>query len=289
MPIRSFCVFVSLFLYLTTYSSDSIPSGRKWITAGTVSALGVGSILVLSNTWYSGYEQTSFHVFNDNPEWLQMDKVGHLLTSYHIGQFGHHTFRWSGMKEKSSLWVGGMLGSAYLSMVEVLDGYSSAWGFSWGDFGSNLGGSMLYIGQEWGWKEQRITPKFSAHLTNYASYRPEVLGREPAERILKDYNGQTYWLSVNLRSFAKQCKIPNWLSFSVGYSAKGMVSGRPEHFQPFEREREFILSFDADLWRIKQIKSKFLRRCLQSFGFIKIPFPALILTKKGASFNPLYF
>jgi hypothetical protein len=45
---------------------------------------------------------------------------------------------------------------------------------------------------------KRITPKFSFHTTQYAQYRPNVLGSSLAEQILKDYNGQTYWLSVNL-------------------------------------------------------------------------------------------
>jgi hypothetical protein len=59
--------------------------------------------------------------------------------------------------------------------------------------------------------ERAITPKFSFHLTDYASKRPDVLGSNLPERIIKDYNGQTYWLSVNLHSFFKQSKIPNGL------------------------------------------------------------------------------
>jgi hypothetical protein len=50
----------------------------------------------------------------------------------------------------------------------------------------------------------------SLHLTDYASKRPDVLGSN-LERTIKDYNGQTYWLSVNLHSFFKQSKIPNGL------------------------------------------------------------------------------
>lgn len=34
-------------------------------------------------------------------------------------------------------------------------------------------------------------PKVSFHLTGYARQRPNVLGRTVAERLLKDYNGQT--------------------------------------------------------------------------------------------------
>jgi hypothetical protein len=72
-------------------------------------------------------------------------------------------------------------------------------------------GTALFVSQELLWKEQRITPKFSFHTTQYAQYRPNVLGSSLAEQMLKDYNGQTYWLSVNLHSFYKGSKSLNGL------------------------------------------------------------------------------
>jgi hypothetical protein len=75
-----------------------------------------------------------------------------------------------------------------------------------GDIIANASGTALFVSQELLWKEQRITPKF--HTTQYAQYRPNVLGSSLAEQMLKDYNGQTYWLSVNLHSFYKGSKIP---------------------------------------------------------------------------------
>jgi hypothetical protein len=59
----------------------------------------------------------------------------------------------------------------------------------------------LFVSQEITWWKERITPKFSFHTTQYAQYRPNVLGSSLAET--KDYNGQTYWLSVNLHSSIK--------------------------------------------------------------------------------------
>ena len=45
------------------------------------------------------------------------------------------------------------------------------------------------------------------------------------ERMLKDYNGQTYWLSANLKSFFQGSNIPAWLNVAVGYGADGMFGG----------------------------------------------------------------
>jgi hypothetical protein len=87
-------------------------------------------------------------------------------------------------------------------------------GASSGDIIANASGTALFVSQLL-WKEQRITPKFSFHTT-HAQYRPNVLGSSLAEQMLKDYNGQTYWLSVNLHSFYKGSKIPKWLNLAIG-------------------------------------------------------------------------
>ncbi|MEJ6491389.1 MAG: hypothetical protein QNL60_02870 [Flavobacteriales bacterium] len=58
--------------------------------------------------------------------------------------------------------------------------------------GANALGSGLFLGHHLLWKEQRIVLKFSSHPTEFAKYRPEVLGSSYPERLLKDYNGQTY-------------------------------------------------------------------------------------------------
>jgi hypothetical protein len=73
---------------------------------------------------------------------------------------------------------------------------------------------------------------------------------------LKDYNGQTYWLSANVNSFFKSSKVPKWINIAVGYGADGMITGRTENNPLFssletKRVRQFYLSFDADLTKIR--------------------------------------
>ena len=53
------------------------------------------------------------------------------------------------------------------SVIEILDGFSSQYGFSPGDFTANILGSGLFIGQEFAWDDQRIKLKFSFHKKNY--------------------------------------------------------------------------------------------------------------------------
>jgi len=262
-------------------------------TVGTL-----GSMYGLNKMWYSQYPRSSFHLFNDNAEWLQMDKAGHSITAYYIGYAGIQALKWTGVDRKKAIWFGGGLGFIYQSGFEMLDAFSVGWGFSIGDMIANGSGTALVISQELMWDEQRVKLKFSAHQTNFADFRPNVLGSSFSERLLKDYNGQTYWLSFNIKSFAfKETKFPSWLSVAVGYSASEMISGTPDSDLycngdswciGLDRYRQWYVSLDADLTKIKT-KSNLLKTIFGTFGFIKIPAPAIEFSRKGTKLKGFYF
>lgn len=275
----------------------SLNKKRLSFVLGTEALLYGGSIYGLNELWYKDYPRSSFHFFNDNNEWLQMDKIGHTTTSYYIGRVGIGLLNWSGVERKKAIWYGGMLGSVYQNTIEILDGFSSEWGFSVGDFAANTAGSLLVVAQQLAWDDQRIVLKFSFQQSMYSAYRTNMLGKNVQENILKDYNGQTYWLSVNPSAFMrKDSKFPKWLNVAVGYGAEGMTGAvfNPPYIDAngwqvnFERYRQFYLSFDVDLTRIKT-KSTFLKTVFYSIGFIKIPAPALEFNKYGIKGNLLGF
>ncbi|CAC9975736.1 DUF2279 domain-containing protein [Flavobacterium panici] len=274
--------------------SDTLNKKRQNTVIVTETALASATLLGLNQIWYADYPRSKFHFINDNNEWLQMDKVGHMYSAYHLGRFGAEMLNWSGADQKKQLIYGAGLGFAFLTAVEVLDGYSSEWGASPGDIIANATGTGLYVSQELLWKEQRIIPKFSFHTTQYASMRPNLLGKSLNEQILKDYNGQTYWLSVNVHSFAKESKIPKWLNVAFGYGAEGMISGNVHDDIPIsvenpERYRQFFLSFDVNLAKI-DTKSHFLKTIFSVFNTIKIPAPTLEYSaNKGFKAHALYF
>ena len=274
--------------------SDSLYIKRQNAVIISEAVLATGTLIGLNQVWYAEYPKSDFHFINDNSEWLQMDKAGHVFSSYHLGRFGAEMLQWSGANKKNQLLYGAGLGFAFLTAVEVLDGYSSEWGASLGDVVANASGTALYVSQELIWKEQRITPKFSFHTTKYASYRPEVLGSSFTEQILKDYNGQTYWLSVNLHSFAKGSKIPKWLNLALGYGADGMITGNKEDTLPIltsnpKRFRQFYLSLDVDLTKIKT-KSHFLKTVFSVFNTVKIPAPTIEFVRfNDIKYHLIYF
>lgn len=260
-------------------------------------SLGGGYVLSMSGlyfAWYRDYPQSSFHFHNDNSEWLQMDKVGHGVTAYQVGRYGYDAFRWAGMPEKKAVWIGGSIGFAFLFTVEIFDGFSAEWGASPGDLIANAAGTGLFIGQQLLWKEQRISLKFSYHATDYRQYNPGLLGNNNIESILKDYNGQTYWLTVNPKSFLPESsKFPTWLDLAFGYNAEGMVgSVNPADFNPvpqFNPRRVWLFSPDINLRKIPT-KSKGLRFVLTALSFIKIPLPTIAYDKQDhLQFHWIYY
>ncbi len=274
--------------------TDTLNTQRRNKVVISEVVISATALIGLNQLWYADYPKSSFHTINDNDEWLQMDKAGHVFSSYHLGCFGANALKWSGASKKEQLIYGATFGFVFLSSVEVLDGYSSQWGFSIGDIAANASGTLLFVSQELIWNEQRIVPKFSFHTTSYAAIRPEVLGSNFSEQLLKDYNGQTYWLSGNLHSFFKQSKIPKWLNIAVGYGADAMLSANNQVNNAFsiknqDRIRQFYLSFDADLTRIKT-KSHFLKTLFVLFNTIKIPAPSFeISSSQGIKFHYFHF
>ncbi|CAG5068315.1 hypothetical protein DYBT9623_01045 [Dyadobacter sp. CECT 9623] len=253
------------------------------------SALYLGTIYGLSKSWYK-HPLTNFTIQDDSREWLQMDKMGHVYTSFQIARHTAALYKKTGISKKQMLIYGAVSGIIFQTPIEILDGFSPDYGFSPGDMIGNIAGSALYLGQVALWDEVRIHPKFSFHATSLARVRPELLGKSWSERWLKDYNGQTYWLSASPKSFFPGSSWPEWLCFSVGYGIHNMVSAevgqsKKMGYRPY---RQYYLSVDIDLTKIKT-KNKFVRTIGFLANSLKIPAPALQFSRNGVGFKPFYF
>src|SRR6185437_2160130 len=132
----------------------------RLVTSANIIGYG-GTLIALNALWYAKYPRSSFHFFNDNNEWLQMDKAGHMYSAYTESRATMEMWRWAGLSRKQCIWIGGLSGAAYQSIIEVLDGFSSQYGFSPGDFTANILGSATFISQELAWNQQKIKLKFS--------------------------------------------------------------------------------------------------------------------------------
>lgn len=274
--------------------SDTLHKTRFNSLLYTKGIITASSLVALNQIWYNDYPRSNFQFKNDNNDWLQMDKAGHFFSGYHLSNYSCQTWQWAGLEKEKSILYGTIYGMSVLTAIEVMDGYSSQWGFSWGDMLANVSGGFLFASQEYLWNEQRIIPKFSFYSSKFASIRPELLGSTTQEQLFKDYNAQTYWLSVNLNSFIKNKKLPNWFCFSIGYGGDGMITANETTFienNPFlfNRNRQFYLSFDIDFNKIKT-NSHVLKTFFSIVNCVKIPAPTFeISTSQKPKFHWLFF
>lgn len=294
--------------------SDTFNRHRFWFLVGSGSASYVGSIALLQNLWYAQYPQSRFHWFNDEGEWMQMDKVGHVISAYQASKWVYGAMRWSGMKNKNAALFGMGVGTAFQATIEILDGFSSEWGFSWSDITANTAGCALFGLQQAAWNEQRMVIKVSntprqypltkinsidgSKSTTLRARTNDLYGNNYTQTFFKDYNQIIIWLSINPKSFYKNSGLPDWLNVAIGYGAENMYGGYKNEWPAkspefrlseaeYPRYRQCYLSFDIDLSRIKT-KSKFINSLARTFNFIKIPSPSLEFNTLGkVKFHPL--
>lgn len=309
--------------------ADSLHRPRLWAAVGTGTVAYGAAMVVLHRSWYANYPSRQFHSFNDLGEWNQMDKMGHWLMSYNESRWLYAGARWAGIKPRTSAWLGFAGGQLIMTSLEAFDGFSSQWGFSWSDMGANLLGSSLFLAQQLGWGEQRITMKMSAWPVSHPT--EQVLPASPVgsdgwttlqrrsdalygtglvNLFMKDYNALTVWVSANPRSFLPDDRatwLPRWLNVAVGMGAENIYVGKGYEWKgnrncegpdcdiyrldphQYPRTRQFFLSVDVDLTRLG-LRSRFWRTVAGAINIIKIPAPTLEFTDQGrVRFHPLYF
>lgn len=269
-------------------NQDSILTNRFIVSNVLTTGFWAGSLAGLQVTWYKNAQTNNFQTFNDASNWMQMDKAGHIYTTIKLSQLTSDWYKWSGVKTNKAILYGSIIGFGYQTTIELFDGFSKNWGFSWSDMGANFLGASSYYLQEKYWGEQKIISKFSYHPTSYAAIRPEVLGHSSQERLLKDYNGQTYWLSFSPGHFQRLKSIPKWICVSIGYSIDQKLVGDQDAYLTYNARREFLFSLDIDFTQFKP-KRKWIGILLKQLNYVKIPFPTLNYSAGKLNFYGLYF
>lgn len=260
--------------------ADTVSQRRllRIVAAGT--SLYVGGLSFLGFVWYKDHQRVPFHSYNDLRGYRGMDKFGHAYIAYWESRAAYHSLKWTGMPDKQALLWSAPIGFVFQLPIEIFDGMYEGWGFSWWDVAANTIGSALFASQQAIFGQQHMLMKFSYSPSGYPKYHP-ILGETPLESFVLDYNGHTYWISANLKSFTGISKMPPWLNLAFGYSANGMIKefenptwyqGKP--FPHLERYSQYLLSLDVDLSRIPA-RRKGTRAVLQALNLLKVPFPAI--------------
>ena len=137
--------------------------------------------------------------------------MGHVFSSYQVARKSHLFLDKKNIDhplEKSCFYsLFFMLG------IEVLDGFSTEWGFSNYDLISNFIGTGLFYVQEKKFNTQFLKLKFSSHLSPYATCRPTLLGNSFRKKFLKTTTDKPIGLHwILIPEFNKNLKF---LSISI--------------------------------------------------------------------------
>jgi uncharacterized protein YfiM (DUF2279 family) len=299
---------------------DQFHKGRFWLLTGTGAAAYTATVLGLSQVWYADYDRAPLHSFDDFGEWENMDKMGHLYTAYFYSHLATNAYHWTGISRRRAAWTGFGVSMFLQTTIEVLDGYSAEWGFSWGDMAFNTLGSSIYLAQELAWEQQKVAVKFSSFRrdtpdrtllstdgtvsTTLKARRNELFGTSLAEIMVKDYAATTLWASANLHSLfmqGRESRFPKWLNVAIGYGADNIYGARRNSWTDddghefvvdntlFPRKRQYYLALDVDLTKIPT-QSRFLKVLLGALNTIKVPAPALEYNSAGEwRFHPFFF
>ncbi len=158
--------------------------------------------------------------------------------------------------------------------------------------------------QELEWDKQRIQFKFSFHHKSYSDptliqRSNKIFGSSTAERFLKDYNGQTYWLSANIKSFFPKSKMPAWINVAVGTGAEGLFGANENigkdasgninfNRTDIKRYRQWYFAPDIDLTKIRT-KKKGIKVALNILNIVKFPMPSLEYSNGRFRVNAITF
>lgn len=290
-------IFLTLFVLLSafTYSQESLNNPdlikyqKRQLTKGIIlgSTVYAGGAAYLTHLAYREEEPVPFHILNDFRTFLQIDKFHHAFISYAASSVGYDWLRSTGADRKKALIYSGTIGVGLSATKEIIDGFNRHSGFSWADISAGIGGTSLFIGQELLLKEQIFINKFSFLRSGYADQANGSLGNNQFQSYFKDFNGHTYWLSMNANRLVFRNSLPSWINIAAGYSANGMF-GAFENASTYnsvaipvtERYRQYLLSMDID-WSKIPTDSKFVSTLFKAMNFIKIPFPAIEVNSKG--------
>ncbi|MBC7413010.1 MAG: DUF2279 domain-containing protein [Bacteroidia bacterium] len=261
---------------------DSLRTKKNALAISSATGL-VGLNTALYFAWYANYNTGKFHTFNDNNEWQGADKLGHTFTTFNLGKAIINASYNAGWQSPKQQLLAGSVGLLFMTSIEIQDGFSRGWGFSWGDVAANTIGTALAVWQGIALKNNYpLQLKFLYIPSSIAQYNPKLLGSSASERVLKDYNAQSYWLCFYPKQLFAHSTLPAYLGVSLGYKATGMLGAHNNDAfnTSYYRTQRYYLSVDIDVSKLKT-KHKWLNKTLSAISFIKIPLPALSVDNKG--------
>jgi len=247
-------------------------------------------------------DKASFKFQEDGVYSLWSDKATHFFNTYFPSYMFSEGLIAMGFSKNDAVLTGSIMGFAYQTYVEVLDGYGANYGFSPSDYAADFVGATFYFLQNRYGLAEYVTPKF-AYIP--ASWHGEKL-RVPNTNFIDDYSSQTTYLSFNIHAILPKSignYWPEWLELTVGYAARNLyVQGIVDEngqlipnnapVSTYQRDGVYgnpvlIIGLDYNLVKLLPDGGAGWNWFKQTLNFLKLPSPAIEFGEK-TRFRLLY-
>jgi uncharacterized protein YfiM (DUF2279 family) len=275
-------LWLSLFIIISSlncYSqSDSLSSPsilKKSIVFSGQIITYTGFTYEMSQQFFNTPHLSDFHLKQDLNTWRGMDKFFHAFGSYQFLALLYQTNKWTGMKDKRALNLAFWESTLFGTTKEYCDGRIDVGGWSWYDIEMNFTGNLFFYLQQRFLNKQLIQYKYSYGNSHLQHYYPETLGSSWKNYWFRDYNGQTFWVSVSLGNMnLTQNKWLKPIAFCLGYGADNLIYELSNKNIDLKRYSQLYLGLDIDLTQI-ETKNKFLKTTFLLLNRLRFPLPSI--------------
>jgi hypothetical protein len=255
--------------------------------ASVYTGLVVGLHINQNNAWWKD-DSGDWHVVEDIEYARGLDKLGHIYSGYFTSTVCNDLLVECGFDAESSTLIGAGMGLAYMTYVEIEDGFATNWGFSPSDAASNVVGVGLFVLQHYAPFFQNFTPRWSYVPAEWTGER--TINERP-KTFIDDYNSTTFWLACNVNNLLPKSAEPywpDWLMFSVGYGIRNYAVTNPDG-TPVGVTRRFLFGLDYNWSKIiPETNIGFVNYLRQVLNYIRIPGPTIEVGDDGFHFAFFY-
>lgn len=241
--------------------------------ASTIPVVAIGAIILLNQEAFWKYsKEVPFHISNDPPYAMHIDKFSHFYGSAIGSDLIGDSYRLAGVSDETSLWLGAGLTVAAGLAIEMEDarhGQDPEYGFSFGDLGGDISGASLPLLRYYFPIFNRLQTKLS--IWPSAAYKTGIY-----KTLADDYESQYYWLSFDLHDVTP---LPKWMNLAFGFSAENLL--RPANGLGYQTPSpngvaytDIFFGPDINLKGVP-IEGSFWQDLIDVLSYVRIPLPAL--------------
>lgn len=247
-------------------------------------------------------DKAPFKIQEDGIYSLWSDKATHFFNTYFPSYMFSEGLIAMGFSKNDAVLTGSIMGLAYQTYVEVLDGYGANYGFSPSDYYADIVGAAFYYFQNRYGLAEYVTPKFAYIPSDWHGEKLRV----PHTNFIDDYSSQTTYLSFNMHAILPKSVAsywPEWLELTVGYAArnlyvpgiyddKGQLIANNNPTSIYQRDGVYgnpvlIVGLDYNLIKLLPDGGAGWNWFKQTLNFLKLPSPAIEIGEK-TRFRLLY-